>query len=268
MIRIIPHCGSFNPRSREGSDLCLIYGVFLPSVSIHAPAKGATCPGKSSASTHSRFNPRSREGSDLKNFERAGAEYVSIHAPAKGATMTDVYLSPVYIEFQSTLPRRERLVAGVITAGQGAVFQSTLPRRERRLCCPSPLAIVVCFNPRSREGSDDYIFLTVDCNHASFNPRSREGSDLNRYGIVPYLSCFNPRSREGSDNSDGFLYTSHNVSIHAPAKGATDDVCFCCQIICVSIHAPAKGATMTSSPGFVIVAFQSTLPRRERRDIH
>ena len=54
------------------------------------------------------------------------------------------------------------------------------------------------------------------------------------------------------------------ISIHAPAKGATESLK--CESIglLISIHAPAKGATMKSvSPGSPI-RFQSTLPRRER----
>ena len=78
----------------------------------------------------------------------------------------------------------------------------------------------------------------------SFNPRSREGSD----GYWPYsiatISGFNPRSREGSD-FDGFHLKSR---------------------VEVSIHAPAKGATLVPryTKNLINFAFQSTLPRRER----
>ena len=79
-----------------------------------------------------------------------------------------------------------------------------------------------------------------------FNPRSREGSDaLSDCGCYE-RHCFNPRSREGSD-SVGSLMTqlASNVSIHAPARGAT----------------PTAEET---SP--IQVQFQSTLPRGERPD--
>ena len=56
------------------------------------------------------------------------------------------------------------------------------------------------------------------------------------------------------------------ISIHAPAKGATALLPATAGITVISIHAPAKGATsespVTVSPGL----FQSTLPRRERRN--
>ncbi len=78
---------------------------------------------------------------------------ISIHAPAKGATTALISIGAAGIEFQSTLPRRERL------------------------CNP----ILPSFN-------------------WNFNPRSREGSDQ----MVQYP-----------------LLVEKQISIHAPAKGAT-----------------------------------------------
>ena len=169
------------------------------------------------------------------------------------------------------------------------VFQSTLPRRERRpangrfRCAPPH------FNPRSREGSDSTLcggnlFLicisihapakgaTSDASSGSigrsyFNPRSREGSDQAAAKESRGGGNFNPRSREGSDVAhhvhrlDGL-----DISIHAPAKGATRQVCTLRHQFDISIHAPAKGATFRRTcTCFQLYAFQSTLPRRERR---
>ncbi len=78
---------SFNPRPRVGGDL----GNYpLPrhlSVSIHAPAWGATClPGALCFCSRS-FNPRPRVGGDLGQAGDSGRYHeVSIHAPAWGAT--------------------------------------------------------------------------------------------------------------------------------------------------------------------------------------
>ena len=60
--------------------------------------------------------------------------------------------------------------------------------------------------------------------------------------IRPILH-FNPRSREGSDCSNCGAHLDHGISIHAPARGATDSL------------AP-------DDPPYI--AFQSTLPRGER----
>ena len=143
------------------------------------------------------------------------------------------------------------------------------------------------FNPRSREGSD---VEAIDCRpiRADFNPRSREGSDVEVermwYKVVKFQSTlprrerhrpaskmlsprfyFNPRSLEGSDIVHLVMLCAGNISIHAPAKGATFAELQRELEKAISIHAPAKGAT----PPFVTygpaVLFQSTLPRRERR---
>ena len=124
----------------------------------------------------------------------------------------------VFLRFQSTLPRRERHNAALCN-GFGGLFQSTLPRRER----PGSIGryYAVChFNPRSREGSDG--FSQCHWPHQPyFNPRSREGSD--RPAPFPSWACryFNPRSREGSDVAALEGKADTQISIHAPAKGAT-----------------------------------------------
>ena len=101
-------------------------------ISIHAPAKGATYQHRSLPTLQGNFNPRSREGSDEAENGKQALELISIHAPAKGATKTAWKQGFGYKEFQSTLPRRERLLATVTSD-------------------------VICdFNPRSREGSDLY----------------------------------------------------------------------------------------------------------------
>ena len=103
---------------------------FHGTISIHAPAKGATRVCCDVLSCLSYFNPRSREGSDLPRN----------------------HLLNILPKFQSTLPRRERLLpCSPCTILKG--FQSTLPRRERQYA-RSMDASGTYFNPRSREGSD------------------------------------------------------------------------------------------------------------------
>ena len=98
------------------------------------------------------------------------------------------------------------------------------------------------FNPRSREGSD-WTPPRPSAPQDYFNPRSREGSDIlpgNSCCVMSFQSTlprrerrggtfdrdrnrdFNPRSREGSDaDYVRKLEITYNISIHAPAKGAT-----------------------------------------------
>ena len=87
-------------------------GQLLLQISIHAPAKGAT--------------PL------IKIF--SVILVISIHAPAKGATKQRQGLKYI-LEFQSTLPRRERQKICCCSGSSPQTFQSTLPRRERRTKC-------------------------------------------------------------------------------------------------------------------------------------
>ena len=103
--------------------------IFIITISIHAPAKGATEITDEEISHMDNFNPRSREGSDVTKACFEPCLKISIHAPAKGATRS----------------RRKR--------GCSGRFQSTLPRRERLLQA-SIIKRFDNFNPRSREGSD------------------------------------------------------------------------------------------------------------------
>ena len=102
----------------------------------------------------------------------------------------------------------------------------------------------------------------------------------------PRAACFNPRAREGRDCMRRSKSNRCCVSIHAPAKGATDtgkpEVAHVrsfnpraregrdCEgaikrsSVCVSIHAPAKGATLSMCCRSLITLFQSTRPRRAR----
>ena len=78
------------------------------------------------------------------------------------------------------------------------MFQSTLPHGERPII-PSPVLVLPSFNPRSRMGSDFTLIL-----------------------ILVVSVCFNPRSRMGSDQGLTLAGAYGDVSIHAPAWGATN----------------------------------------------
>ena len=193
------------------------------------------------------------------------------------------------------------------TLGNG--FQSTLPRGER-LVKPCCLKYPFNFNPRSREGSDAEKRRGNCMAKVNFNPRSREGSDgpsdvtLLTVPVfqstlprgerhLPQTRCpenvyFNPRSREGSDAILSRDPRNAEISIHAPARGATMQAQKRAILQRISIHAPARGATRSlfriakagsyfnprSREGSDVnplprrgasIRFQSTLPRGERR---
>ena len=99
-----------------------------------------------------------------------------------------------------------------------------------------------------------------------FNPRSREGSDTcHKPGVRKTCISIHAPARGATDFSDFFKFFLR-ISIHAPARGATVDPFFGSLDHVISIHAPARGATfgtLRSIPAASL--FQSTLPRGERR---
>ena len=143
-------------------------------------------------------------------------------------------------KFQSTLPRRERLRA-FLQSRNPHTFQSTLPRRERHnsnWCRCS----YINFNPRSREGSDSKgggkSFAVKISIHAP--AKGATGITEDKKAVISFQSTlprrerqnhphnihrikynFNPRSREGSDYFWIKRSVPFEISIHAPAKGAT-----------------------------------------------
>ena len=119
-------------------------------------------------------------------------------------------------------------------------FQSTLPRRERPYTV-FPAALSSYFNPRSHEGSD------FACQ---------------RVRIALDISIHAPT--KGATNCFAFSSCILPISIHAPTKGATINPQLLLFLLRISIHAPTKGATDGSLFVFPDIAFQSTLPRRER----
>ena len=146
--------------------------------------------------------------------------YVSIHAPARGATERFLALPILLPKFQSTHPHGVRR-ASAGTPITACLFQSTHPHGVRRQdqCAP-------------RLG------------RASFNPRTRTGCDATATDYKPRRWRFNPRTRTGCDSyvdwDDDWI---DQVSIHAPARGATMSCTPILVPLAVSIHAPARGAT-------------------------
>ena len=103
----------------------------------------------------------------------------------------------------------------------------------------------------------------------NFNPRSREGSDMARHPHQTLPGLFQSTlPRRERPNGTVTANVTIDISIHAPAKGAT--ICHLCigNRPIISIHAPAKGATKNTECGIKVLLFQSTLPRRERPSWH
>ena len=191
------------------------------------------------------------------------ASIISIHAPARGATFCHLL---ALLNTRNFNPRSREGSDGFF-----GLFQ----------------ILSSYFNPRSREGSDCRSLFRFS-RSCDFNPRSREGSDSFAAPTLNLLSNFNPRSREGSDAILSRDPRNAEISIHAPARGATMQAQKRAILQRISIHAPARGATRSlfriakagsyfnprSREGSDVnplprrgasIRFQSTLPRGERR---
>ena len=101
------------------------------------------------------------------------------------------------------------------------IFQSTLPRGERRIVCGYSFVVSSDFNPRSREGSDDFAQNAI-------------------WQIIEFQSTL-PRG-ERRDHARLAILIVY-ISIHAPARGATGVTTSQQMLESISIHAPARGAT-------------------------
>ena len=103
-----------------------------------------------------------------------------------------------------------------------------------------------------------------------FNPRSRAGSDRRLTSAKSKSrSCFNPRSRAGSDVSSWSSPACHSRFQSTLPRGERRlPSGVLARFTEVSIHAPARGATTTTRRRGRRFPFQSTLPRGERQQIH
>ena len=213
-------CAGFNPRTRVGCDpLFSLNSIYTDSVSIHAPAWGATCP---KSPYHARglcFNPRTRVGGDLCFTPIAPNRLVSIHAPAWGATPVRVAANRVAACFNP----RTRV---------GCDLKTT---RKRPL---EP-----CFNPRTRVGCDmgKEVEFSKDALFQSTHPRGVRRLDLYHATGRDTFQSTHPRGvrhpRTASCSRRSLFQSTHPRGVR-PAQQTRVS-----KHVWVSIHAPAWGAT-------------------------
>ena len=123
------------------------------------------------------------------------------------------------------------------------MFQSTRPRGARPPSRAPWIARLCCFNPRARAGRDQPESLETP-DSGGFNPRARAGRDKSAWTSAAVAELFqSTRPRGARPQTDGRRRVRTHVSIHAPARGATE--------VHRQVRAPA--------------GFQSTRPRGARR---
>ncbi len=122
-----------------------------------------------------------------------------------------------------------------------AMFQSTHLREVRLTYCYEHY-FDSGFNPRTC-GRCDYYYLSFCLIWLCFNPRTCGRCDMNKITLTHSQLSFNPRTCGRCDWKTGACMWGYNVSIHAPAGGATKRIEEWKAPEDVSIHAPAGGAT-------------------------
>ena len=143
-------------------------------------------------------------------------------------------------------------------------FPDMLPRRERRKPSLMYFIPIADFNPRSREGSDQWLPILFVHSKISIHAPARGATEVFR--ITPSMKLFQstlPRGERRSRRQR--LFEIARISIHAPASGATVTMVRMAKMVKISIHAPASGATLEVVEVVRRRVFQSTLPRVERR---
>ena len=166
----------FNSRARKGRDTSSTGSISTRTVSIHAPARGATRPRAPRFRRLSSFNSRARKGRDPRpllirissttfQFTRPqgarrparraalSAGFVSIHAPARGATS-----------------RRPRCPCR-------NPFQFTRPQGARRRNT-NPFPATTRFNSRARKGRDPYSSTMTEFMHVSIHAPARGATPI------------------------------------------------------------------------------------------
>ena len=144
------------------------------------------------------------------------------------------------------------------------LFQSTPPRGGRR-GSGSPASRTCCFNPRPRAGGDRGRAIMNDTNRTFQSTPPRGGRRALRGRPVRPVVRFNPRPRAGGDTSREEQTMAKVEFQSTPPRGGRQDATAGGAISEVSIHAPARGATAAKTLAKVRdELFQSTPPRGGR----
>ncbi len=220
MMMFGPSGSGFNPRPREGGDITETYTYETESVSIHAPARGAT--GKESLPRrHGEVSIHApARGATRLQHALALQVVVSIHAPARGATkMQRLHEQLLWVSIHAPA-RGATFLPSLFQPGEQVSIHAPArgaTRFRTEFLCP-----LFRFNPRPREGGDQLLFWQ-EKRGTRFQSTPPRGGRLRRRCILRGCHQFQSTPPRGGRR----LPVHHelvdvHVSIHAPARGATD----------------------------------------------
>ena len=193
-----------------------------------------------------------RPGHNLKHLNNQ----VSIHAPARGATVS----LEKRINKRSFNPRaRAGRDSVIFLTAKSFLFQSTRPRGARRRGLQCLFVAVVSIHAPARGATS----LRMKCwQMISFNPRARAGRDKPKEGSGKSEKFQSTRPR-GARPFNHLSINRIDVSIHAPARGATGPAL--CIRRCFRFNPRARaGRDRFFREYLVEYWFQSTRPRGAR----
>ena len=164
------------------------------------------------------FNPRTRMGCDLFQSKSRHPAVMFQSTHPHGVRHIAVIRRTEVFSFNP----RTRMGCDIKVANSLDIKKCFNPRT--RMGCDLEIHITrkptISFNPRTRMGCDS--LLTTDfADTTSFNPRTRMGCDWRYFPSAINRLGFNPRTRMGCDACALRSCKISNVSIHAPAWGAT-----------------------------------------------
>ena len=159
----------------------------------------------------------------FKRGRKNADECISIHAPARGATPPAAQAPPTFF-------------ISIHAPARGATTNSRISKSKLRN-----------FNPRTREGCDHFSFFYFNfyTKFQSTHPRGVRPTLNNRTLIRSLFQSTHPRGVR--QDLTMALFKSKDISIHAPARGATLERVDPLKNKKISIHAPARGATFQLS---------------------
>ena len=166
-------------------------------------------------------------------------------------------------KFQSTLPRRERPFFS-FSGFPLLQFQSTLPRRERPCVVPSPKSSAVISIHAPAKGATHLQLTVLPDVRISIHAPAKGATyrTTQKLRELQFQSTLPRRERRGSHTN---LIEWISFQSTLPRRERPCIVSTRTGEKTISIHAPAKGATQNRSRGLYFLQFQSTLPRRERQ---
>ena len=250
----------FNSRAREGRDNIRQISKQLISVSIHAPARGATCT-RDAVAGHPGFQFTRPRGARPRHREGTAVHSVSIHAPARGATSQKVVILNPH-GFNSRAREGRDLFDKTFSKPKPVSIHA--PARGATEFWPELCHVgEVSIHAPARGATMSAAYLARYSKFQFTRPRGARPFLVCQYA---HLYCFNSRAREGRDRLNPIKSPPCIVSIHAPARGATNGQVSRRTVGMfqftrprgarpnhhralsysrgVSIHAPARGATM------------------------